>query len=160
MDSERNSTLTRFKNSSSDLLKTLYETSIPTEMAPPASFWKPYTDEKLAIGLCACLVMWEASGKKIVPNEFQITTTIALMSGQDAMVDVGTGYGKTLCMIIPCLFFRGALWAAASISAKDLGTDATPMRDHLAGHVISVQGRSEFVNLLRMWQCILNGLPI
>jgi len=88
MDSELNSTLTRIKNSSSDLLKTLYGSSIPAEMAPPTSFWKPYTDEKLAIGLCACLVMWEASGKKIVPNEFQVTTTIALMSGQK---DLDTG---------------------------------------------------------------------
>ena len=25
------------------------------------------------------------------------------MSGQDCLIDVGTGYGKTLCMIIPCL---------------------------------------------------------
>ena len=37
-------------------------------------------------------------GKKIVPNKFQLTTTISLMymSGQDTLVDVGTGYGKTL----------------------------------------------------------------
>ena len=25
------------------------------------------------------------------------------MSGRDSLIDVGTGYGKTLCMIIPCL---------------------------------------------------------
>ena len=25
------------------------------------------------------------------------------MSRQDALIDIGTGYGKTLCMIIPCL---------------------------------------------------------
>jgi len=25
------------------------------------------------------------------------------MSGKDSLIDVGTGYGKTLCMIIPCL---------------------------------------------------------
>ena len=28
---------------------------------------------------------------------------VSLLSGQDTLVDVGTGYGKTLCMIIPCL---------------------------------------------------------
>lgn len=28
---------------------------------------------------------------------------IATMSGQDSLIDVGTGQGKTLCMIIPCL---------------------------------------------------------
>ena len=25
------------------------------------------------------------------------------MSGRDSLIDVGTGYGKTLCMITPCL---------------------------------------------------------
>lgn len=25
------------------------------------------------------------------------------MSGQDSLIDVGTGAGKTLCMILPCL---------------------------------------------------------
>jgi replicative superfamily II helicase len=85
------------------MLKISYDLSIPIELAPPTSFWKSYTDEKLAIGLRACLTMWVASKKKIVPKEFQLTTTIALMSGQDTLVDVGTGYGKTLCMILPCL---------------------------------------------------------
>ena len=41
--------------------------------------------------------------KNIVPNEFQLTATISLMSGQNTLVDVGTGYRKTLCMIILCL---------------------------------------------------------
>ena len=77
--------------------------SIPSELAPPTSFWNSYTDKKLAIGLCSCLALWAASGEKMVPLEFQLTATIALMSGQDSLVDVGMGYGKTLCMIIPCL---------------------------------------------------------
>jgi len=103
MDSELSSILTNVRDSSLDALKLSYEMSIPTELAPPASFWKSYTDEKLAIGLRACLALWAASGKKMVPLEFQLTATIALMSGQDSLVDVGTGYGKTLCMILPCL---------------------------------------------------------
>ena len=40
---------------------------------------------------------------KLVPWEFQLEATIAIMSGRDSLIDVSTGYGKTLCMIIPCL---------------------------------------------------------
>jgi hypothetical protein len=103
MDSELGSTLTTLQNSSLDMLKPMYEMSIPSELAPPTTFWKAYTNEKLAIGLCTCLAMWAASQENIVPNEFQLTATIALMSGQDSLVDVNTGYGKTLCMILSCL---------------------------------------------------------
>ena len=101
MDSELNSVLEKTRSFSLDMLKLTYQDSIPSELALPTSFWKSYSDEKLAIGLRACLVIWDASGKKIVPNEFQLTATISLMSGLDTLVDVGTGYGKTLCMIIP-----------------------------------------------------------
>jgi ATP-dependent helicase YprA (DUF1998 family) len=95
--------LEKTRSFSLDMLKLTYRESIPSELALPTSFWMSYDDEKLAIGLRACLAIWAASGKKIVPNEFQLTATISVMSGQDTLVDVGTGYGKTLCMIIPCL---------------------------------------------------------
>ena len=103
MDSELNFVLEKTCSLSLDLLKLTYQESIPSELAQPTSFWKSYSDKKLAIGFRACLAIWVASGKKIVPNEFQLTATISLMSGQDTLVDVGTGYGKTLCMIILCL---------------------------------------------------------
>ena len=97
-------TLEKICSFSLDMLKLTYHESIPSELALPTSFWNSYSDEKLAIGLRACLFIWARSGKKIVPNEFQLTTTISLMSGQDTLVDVGsTGYGKTLCMILPSL---------------------------------------------------------
>jgi len=86
-----------------DLLHIAYQLSIPAQLAPPKSFWESYTSEEQAIGLHACLLIWAASGGMIVPNEFQLKATIAMMSGQDSLIDVGTGYGKTLCMIIPCL---------------------------------------------------------
>ena len=101
--SELDAVLEKIRSFSLDMLKLTYRESIPSELALCNSFWKSYDDEKLAIGLRACLVIWATSGKKIVPNEFQLTATISLMSGQDTLVDVGTGYGKTLCMIIPCL---------------------------------------------------------
>jgi ATP-dependent helicase YprA (DUF1998 family) len=106
MDSDLNLTLTKIRSFSLEMLKLVYHESIPSELVLPTAFWKSYygdSDEKLAIGLRACLAIWATSGKKIVPNEFQLTATISLISGQDTLVDVGTGYGKTLCMIIPCL---------------------------------------------------------
>ena len=99
MDSELNSRLEETRSFSLEMLKLTYQESIPSELALPTSFWMSYSDEKLAIGLRACLAIWTVSGKKIVPNEFQLTATISLMSGQDTLVDVGTGYGKSLCMI-------------------------------------------------------------
>ena len=85
------------------MLNLTYQQLIPSELALSTLFWKSYGDEKLAIRLQACLAIWAASGKRIVPNEFQLTAAISLISGQDTLVDVGTGYGKTLHMIIPCL---------------------------------------------------------
>ena len=92
------------------MLKIAYQISIPAHLAVPVSFWEAYADNKrLAIGLRACLLIWAASGKVIVPNEFQLKATIATMSGQDSLIDVGTGYGKTLCMITPCLLDPGSI---------------------------------------------------
>ena len=97
--------LQTIQNLSLDALKNVYQASIPAQLALPAAFWELYSnsEKKLATGLRACLAIWAASGKEIVPVEFQLRATIAVMSGQDTLVDVGTGYGKTLCMIIPCL---------------------------------------------------------
>ena len=106
MDSELlglDAVLEKIRTFSLDMLKLTYRESIPSELALCTSFWNSFDNEKLAIGLRACLAIWATSGKKIVPNEFQLTATISLMSGQDTLVDVGTGYGKTLCMIMPCL---------------------------------------------------------
>ena len=41
-------------------------------------------------------------GKRLFLTSFSLQQQ-SLLSGQDTLVDVGTGYGKTLCMIIPCL---------------------------------------------------------
>jgi hypothetical protein len=88
------------RNFSLDILRVALQTSIPSEMIPPTSFWQSYGDGKQLIGLRACFSVWFSSGKKIVTNEFQL---MEMMSGKDALIDVGTGYGKTLCMILPCL---------------------------------------------------------
>ena len=88
MDSELNLTLTKIRSYSLEMLKLIYQESIPSELALPTALWKSYGDEKLAIMFRACLAIWATSGKKIVPNEFQLTATISLISGQDTLVDV------------------------------------------------------------------------
>jgi hypothetical protein len=52
-------------------LKNLYQDSIPADLALPGAFWTSYTDsdEKLMTGLCACLAMWAASGRKLISTE-------------------------------------------------------------------------------------------
>ena len=85
------------------LLRITFDLIIPTDRAPPASFWVPYNDDERNIGLRACLLVWTVTYSKLVPREFQLEATIAIISGRDSLIDVGTGYGKTLCMIIPCL---------------------------------------------------------
>ena len=85
------------------LLKPAFDVLIPADHAPTAAFWAQYNDEERSIGMQACLLIWTVTDFKLVPREFQLEATIAIMTGKDSLVDVGTGYGKTLCIIIPCL---------------------------------------------------------
>ena len=80
-----------------------YETQIPKNLAPPATFWSGYNEKQIKYGLQSCLLLWIASFSKLVPRECQLRAIISTMSGQDSLIDVGTGNGKTLCMILPCL---------------------------------------------------------
>jgi ATP-dependent helicase YprA (DUF1998 family) len=85
------------------LLHWAYEKHVLSEHCLPAPFWLQYNDEKQCIGLCACLLLWVILNYEVLPREFQVAATIAIMSGQDSLIDVSTGTGKTLCMILPCL---------------------------------------------------------
>src|SRR6266702_1131634 len=86
-----------------DSLHWAYETLVPSEHRLPDTFWVRYDKAKLSIGLRACLLLWVLSNFEVLPREFQVTATIAIMSGEDSLIDVGAGAGKTLCMILPCL---------------------------------------------------------
>ena len=88
---------------SRDMLFWLYHKTVPEESRLSALFWLQYTEEQQVIGLRASLLLWLHSGLKHLPREFQLTATMATMSGQDTLVDVGTGAGKTLCMVLPCM---------------------------------------------------------
>ena len=55
---------------------------------------------QLGFVLALLLVSGLPLGKRLFLTSFSLQQQ-SLMSGQDTLVDVGTGYGKTLCMIIP-----------------------------------------------------------
>ena len=86
-----------------ELPKITFDLIILTDRAPPAAFWVPYNDDERNTGLGAFLLVWTATHSKLASREFQLEATIAIMSGRDSLIDVGTGYGKTLCVIIFCL---------------------------------------------------------
>ncbi|KAH9040102.1 hypothetical protein EDB85DRAFT_1836003, partial [Lactarius pseudohatsudake] len=67
-----------------------------------------FAQAKQSIGCRACLVLWGLSNFEVLPREFRVTATIAIMSGQDSLIDVGTA-DKTLCTILPCLLSPGTM---------------------------------------------------
>jgi ATP-dependent helicase YprA (DUF1998 family) len=86
----------------------LYNAIIPTEKAVKTEFWKDYSEDEELYGRKASLALYVASGdRRIVPREFQLKAVMALCTGKDTLVDVGTGYGKTFCMILPALLSPG-----------------------------------------------------
>ena len=70
----------------------------------------PYNDDERNTGLGAFLLVWTTTHSKLASREFQLEATIAIMSGRDSLIDVGTGYGKTLCVIIFCLLNPESLY--------------------------------------------------
>ncbi|KAF8274042.1 P-loop containing nucleoside triphosphate hydrolase protein [Lactarius quietus] len=85
------------------LMHWAYDKLVPAERRLPVEFWLKYSEEQQAIGLRASLLLWVHSEYQVLPREFQLIATMAIMSGQDSLVDVGTGAGKTMCMILPCM---------------------------------------------------------
>ncbi|KAF8257111.1 hypothetical protein EI94DRAFT_1709581 [Lactarius quietus] len=85
------------------LMHWAYHQLVSEERRLPIEFWLQYNAKQQAIGLCASLLLWVQSGHQELPCVFQLKATIAIMSDQDSLVDVGAGAGKTLCMILPCL---------------------------------------------------------
>ena len=55
-----------------------------------------------------CLLFFRVTNGK-VPRQFQLESTLAVMSGRDSVIIVGTGSGKTACMMLPLLLDPGSL---------------------------------------------------
>ncbi|KAF6760401.1 hypothetical protein DFP72DRAFT_882100 [Ephemerocybe angulata] len=92
----------------------VYNRLIPSNLAPSTEFWNDYQERGKTIGRRCCILLWIASKKTIVPHTFQLEAAIAMMTGRDAIVDVGTGYGKTFCMILPALYHSGQILLVVS----------------------------------------------
>ncbi|SJL07927.1 uncharacterized protein ARMOST_11285 [Armillaria ostoyae] len=69
----------------------------------PDVFWTSLTPTQHCIALRASLLSYLVSNGRIIPRQFQLEATIAMMELRDSLIDVGTGYGKTLCMVLPQL---------------------------------------------------------
>ena len=67
---------------------------LPEERQLPISFWMQHSKEQQIIGLRASLLLWLHSGCQDLLGEFQLVSTMAIMSGQDSLIDVGTGAGQ------------------------------------------------------------------
>jgi len=52
-------------------LQNAFNTIIPDDCAPSAMFWRLLNAKETFIGLQAALLLWIASGSRIVPHEFQ-----------------------------------------------------------------------------------------
>ncbi|KAH9053175.1 hypothetical protein EDB87DRAFT_1815710 [Lactarius vividus] len=93
---------------------------VPEECQLPVSFWPQYDEEQQTIGLHASLLLWVHTKYQDLPREFQLTATITTMSGQDSFINVSTGAGKTLCMVLLCLLAPEHMAIIFSLSDPDL----------------------------------------
>jgi hypothetical protein len=103
-DMEKGDVLQLLRTLPDDVIEEYYLKLIPEEAAPSDSFWASYDSTKRSIGLRCCLLALVALSFSIIPREFQLQAAISTLGEQDCLVDVGTGYGKTLCMILPALY--------------------------------------------------------
>ena len=87
------------------LVSPAYHLFVPANLRDtlPVTFWNEFPAKQRTLAHRLCLLLWTASGKQYLPREFQLHATLALLSGKDVLVDVGTGYGKTICMVLPCI---------------------------------------------------------
>ncbi|KAJ7577341.1 hypothetical protein C8J56DRAFT_1060994 [Mycena floridula] len=101
-----------------DILKDVFANlQVPPNLLPSAAFLDALDDEQHRMALRMGIICWKVSKEKVFPWEYQITATIAIIQGKDSIIDIGTGYGKTLCLILPMLQLEEfILWGLRAIS--------------------------------------------
>ncbi|KAJ6629985.1 hypothetical protein B0H10DRAFT_1775130, partial [Mycena sp. CBHHK59/15] len=55
--------------------------------------------------LWACILVFIASNKHMIPQQYQLEASNVMAHGLDCTIDSGTGSGKTLCQIILNILF-------------------------------------------------------
>lgn len=94
-----------------------YEATIPCSRQHSNAFWTTCNKKEKLIGYKASMAMYIVTKRIIVPREFQLKATMAVCTGKDALIDAGTGSGKTFCMVLPAL-----------LNPKDQTIVITPLR--------------------------------
>lgn len=80
---------------------------------PLQSKVKQYTAQELDLGLISDKA-YEVLGKR--PFRWQLEAAMGVLCGQDVILDIGTGSGKTLCFSLPLL-----------LNEKDLALTISPL---------------------------------
>ncbi|KAJ3536083.1 hypothetical protein NMY22_g6193 [Coprinellus aureogranulatus] len=82
-----------------------YAELVPPELTLPEAFWSALDANQRAIALRLCLLAFVSSDFTVLPRAFQLQAAIAIITGNDCLVDVGTGSGKTLVMVLLALYY-------------------------------------------------------
>ncbi|KAH0828138.1 hypothetical protein J3R83DRAFT_3826 [Lanmaoa asiatica] len=69
----------------------------------PVEFIATLSEIDTVDALRASLIVHHLSSHAIVPHDFQLQASLAILHGKDSIVTAGTGSGKTLCQLIPLL---------------------------------------------------------
>ncbi len=93
----------------SDAIANISQTIIPPSLLPPCTFMATLSDQDQITAYRACLLVYVASRAKIVPRAGQIQAALCSIHGKDSIVIAPTGWGKTLCIVIPLLLFPGTI---------------------------------------------------
>ncbi|KAJ7805721.1 P-loop containing nucleoside triphosphate hydrolase protein [Mycena olivaceomarginata] len=86
-------------------LETFAQHNIPANLPLPTTYLNSLDNDYRTIALRACILVFIASNKRMIPRQYQLEASNATAHGLDCTVDSGTGSGKTLCQIILNLLY-------------------------------------------------------
>lgn len=82
---------------------------IPADLMPSSLYLQSLTPTEAFIVYRSCMLLYLVTNKSLVPRQFQLEATVAMMSGRDSLINAGTGTGKTICMVLPQLLDPDAI---------------------------------------------------
>ncbi|KAJ7199759.1 P-loop containing nucleoside triphosphate hydrolase protein [Mycena pura] len=86
-------------------LEAFARANIPANLPLPATYLNSLDNDYKTIALRACILVFIASNKRMIPRQYQLEASNATAHGLDCTIDSGTGSGKTLCQIILNLLY-------------------------------------------------------